>query len=180
MTDESNRDPVLLKKFFLERENAEQAVDDSPHSFDPPAPPCPNLWSNQVDDRNSPAFHTGGYTEMEIGCVSQNCELRPAFFAGIQKLAVAPPDPRQVSHNFDEANYGQVFGSDHRLNPARAQVWTGTTEIAARWPLAVKVVQEFSGVVISRSLSGRYEDTLRGLCNLQSSGRGGGQPVWWY
>lgn len=101
MPDIGDRNAVLTEKCLFEGEDAEQAVDDTAHGFDPGFAPRPHLWSDQVDHRNAVALEFGSDTEVEIRGIGQD---REAGFTGSRYCdegAEFAPDTRQMPYDFE-------------------------------------------------------------------------------
>ena len=166
MSDVGDRHFVLTEKIFFKRENTQQAIDHPPHHLHPPFPPRPDLGCDQIYDWNPQPFEPGGHTEVEIGGIGENGQVRLAPSRRRYKLPEPAPDSRQMPQNLHNADYSQVFRSDYWLDARFAQVRSRTSEELALRPAPLQFIHQFGGVIVTGRFTSRNQD---------GTGRGG-QP----
>ena len=114
-------DSMVPKPRLFEREKTEELVHKFADDFHPSLTPCPDLGSNQIEDRDIQAFEVPCETEMKIGAVREKRGVRTMLFSEADQLPVFPINPGQVTGHFSETNYAQLCGVDYRLDACRFQ-----------------------------------------------------------
>jgi hypothetical protein len=87
MSNVGRRYTAAAKEFLLEREYAEEPIDDAAHDFGSTLTPRPHLGGHQVNHGYSQRTEFPGYAEVEVGRIGQDRELGPACSSGSHKPA---------------------------------------------------------------------------------------------
>jgi hypothetical protein len=95
---------------------------------------------------------------MEIGRIGQDGEIRhtPCRFSG--QPPKSAPDPREVANHLYNSDYGQILGTDDRLDARCTQLRSGAAEKLAVRPAAAQFADQFGGVEVARGFSGGNQD----------------------
>src|ERR1035438_6421912 len=161
VTDIRDRYAVLPEKRLFERKNPEQSVDDPAHRLYPAFTPRPDLRGDQVDHRNPEPLHFPGHRQMEIRRIGENGKFRPAPGGRTHEFPEPEPDTRQMRNHLHYPDYGQILRTDDRLDARLAQVRARASEEIARGPAPSQLADQFGGIVVAGSFSGRYQDGAR-------------------
>src|ERR1700680_2398378 len=113
MTDVNGVDPIGNKELRLKRENTQQPVDGTPHGWQPPFSPRPDLGRDQPDYRDTHLFEALRQTEVEIGAIGQDGEVGTRLGGGSQQFAIFAPDARDVGNYLNKSHHGDAGGVDY-------------------------------------------------------------------
>src|SRR5688500_1584629 len=98
MADVVGRNAARAKVLLLKGKDAQQARDVSPHAMYTAFPPCPDLWSYQVNDRNPHPAELGGQPQVKIGAIRQDCQTRTLPFGSGRQFPKLFIDSWNVGH----------------------------------------------------------------------------------
>ena len=138
-------------------------VDDAAHDFDPAFAPSPDLGRHEINHRDAQPLEFAGGAQVKIRRIGENGQGRFALGGGADQLAEATPDAGQMRDHFDDSDYGEILGSNHRVDARCAQMRSGAAEEAGIGPAAAEFADKLGGIVIARGFSGGYQDGWRRL-----------------
>jgi hypothetical protein len=162
MSDIGYAEFVLSEERFLEGENAQQLVDHAAHDFHAAFTPGPDLRGNQVHDRDAEGLESSRDAEVEIGRIGENREIGFAPRGLGNQAPVAEPYTGKVGDDFDDSDYGKIFGADDGFGTGFAKVRSRTSEKDAVRPSAVEFAHQLGSVVVAGCFSGGHQDGSRG------------------
>ena len=143
MPHELRFDAALAVELFLEREDDQHLADILPHPFDASPLPRPQLRAHVINDRHAALVHFAGEPQIEVGEVDEDGSIGTTLFGLAHYLAKTAIDGRNVLHDLDDADFGDLAGvhqqlaagSTHLLS-ADAEEFDLSIRLSLRKPLA--------------------------------------------
>ena len=108
-------------------------------------------------------FEFRGDAEVEVGGIGQDGERGALGAGGGDKGSEALVDAGEVVDDFDQADDGEVFGSDYGADSGGAEFGSGAAEEVTVGPLLFELGDELGGVVFTGGFARRDEDGSRSL-----------------
>src|SRR5206468_5700382 len=120
MADILGIDAAVAIELLFKREDDESFVHVLAEKFDAALPPCPELRSYVIHDRNATLLHLAGNTPVEGGRVNDDGQVGFAAIGFVDQSMKEPPDFGKMTEDFGYANDCEVFGIDNCVAPRGA------------------------------------------------------------
>ena len=162
MTDEFGVDVAIAIELGLEGEDDEHLGDALLHPCEAAALPCPELWADQIDDRNAEALEVFGEAEVDVGKVDEDGDGGAIALDAADELAVLRVDVRRVADDLGDAHVGDVFGTDDTLLACLLHLLAAETEEGGGRNGGFEGGDELRAVMVSAGFACREEDARVG------------------
>ena len=138
-------------------------ADEAPDHRNTPFAPGPNLWRDQISDRDVPGMQLFSDAQVKIGRIGQESEIGLARRGGGQQLSIFAVDSRQVRNHFQQTYDGKAGGIHNGFDARRPQPGACATEESRVRPDPAQFLYYQRRIKVSRCLTGRHQNVSRHL-----------------
>src|SRR5208337_2689321 len=149
-----HRNPGLAIDGLLKVKNTKHLVDTSFELLQPALPPCPDLWTYEVDDTNFSFLELFGQAQVEIGKINQHGKLRPASIHFFEQSVEGAVSSRQSADYLRYADHGELVGVHDSVHPGQAHRFAATAEDLRVVEAGPQGGGEFSSINIAGAFAG--------------------------
>ena len=112
MPHEGGVDSAIAIELFFEGKDDERLVDVLAQKLDAPLPPCPELWTDVVDDGNAALAHLARHPPVESGRIDDDGKVGAALVGGANQFFVKAENFWEMADDLSDTDDGEVFGVD--------------------------------------------------------------------
>src|ERR1035438_1351495 len=115
MADESRVHAAIPVELFFERKDHQGFIHVLAQKLHPSLPPCPELRTDVVHDRNAASPHPPGHSPVEARGVDDDREVRPPLVGRANQTLIEAENLRKMAEDFSDADNREVLGVDDNI-----------------------------------------------------------------
>jgi len=154
---------------LLEREDDHHAANSLLHPAEPLALPRPELGADEVEDWDVELLELAGQTEVYIGEVDEDGDVRAALLYGAYKAAKFAIDMRCMADDLGYAHVSDIFGADDAGEAGVVHLLAAKAKKSCLWEAGAEFADELGSVVVAAGFACREEDKRVGCGGDETS-----------
>ena len=157
MPDERRIHSAIAIELLFEGKNHQRFVDILAQQFDASLPPCPELRTDVIDDRNSALAHLPRHAPVEAGSIDDHGKIGPALVRRANQFLIKSENLRQMADDSVMPTTARSLASTTMSHPAARMRSPPAPKKVRDGPRAA-ALRSAARRTFRRGLSGRDED----------------------